>query len=84
MEILFEQYGANRFFLPQGNIEVQYGMRGGAVFFECEPMNVTSHLIGSRNGAAYRNSVFKNARQRQIAHYFIRKHVPGRGDPLVV
>ncbi len=80
----FTKNNGTRFFPPQADFKVKQGVRGGAAFFEIEPIDLSAHTICRRHGAARGGNIFKYFSNRQIAHEIVCDHVSGRGDPLVV
>ena len=81
---MFPKNNVTRFFPPQTDLKVQHGARGGAVFFEIEPIDLCAHTICRRHGTARGGHTFKYFSHRQVTHERVCDHVPGRGDPLIM
>ena len=81
---MFSKENGMRFLLHEADFHVQQGMRGGAVFFECEPIDLSAYLVFRRHGIAHRNAVFKYHSKREITHQIVCDHVSGRVDPFVM
>ncbi len=84
MEMLSKKHAAWRGLPPHRYFHVQCGVRGGAVFFESEPINVSAHLVYRSYRTPDRDGVFEHMRQREIAHEYVCQHVSGRADPFMV
>ena len=81
---MFSENNHTRFFPPQADFNVKQGARGGAAFFEIEPIDLSAHTICRRHKTARGRNIFKYFSNRQVTHEIVCHHVSGRGDPLVV
>jgi len=67
MEMSSKNNGA-RFFLPKADFQVQKGVRGRAIFFECEPIDLSTYSIFGSHRISCRYDIFKYLSKREIAH----------------
>jgi len=81
---MFSKKNATRFFLPEADFQVKQGVRGGAVFFECEPIDLSAHPLCRRHGIFCRYDIFKHLFKREITHQIVCDHVSGGIDPFVM
>lgn len=84
MKMFSKEHGASKFFLPHSYFEIQFGMRGGAVFLESEPVTLSAPHVCAKHRSANGEGIFKHMRQRMIAHEFVCQHVSGLLETLVV
>ena len=80
---MFSKENGMRFLLHEADFHVQQGMRGGSVFYECEPIDLSAYLVCRSHGIAHRNSVLKHHAKREVAHQTVCNHAAGRIDPFV-
>ena len=59
MEMFSKKNGA-RFFLPEADFQVKQGVRGRAVFFESEPIDLSADPVCRRHGISCRYDIFKH------------------------
>jgi len=81
---MFSKKNGTRFFLPEADFQVKQGMRGGAVFFESESIDLSANPVCCRHGISCRYDIFEHLFKRKVTHQIVCDHVSGRIDPFVM
>ncbi len=84
MEMFSLENSAHGVFLPKTDFHVKQGMRGGAVFFESEPVDLSAYLVCRVHRISHWNGMFKYRSRSEIMHQLVRDHASGTIDPFEV
>ena len=83
MEI-FSKKNCAGFFPPQADFQVKQGVGRGAVFFESEPIDLSTYPVLRRHRVCCRYDTLKYLCLREITHQIVCNHVSGRIYPFVM
>lgn len=82
MEMFPKKNSAFRYFLPKADFQVQQGVRRGLVFFDSEPIDLSTCRVCRRHGIYQSDSVPDYVSRWDFAHRIVCDHVSGRTDPF--
>ena len=79
-----EMFSKRAISMPGTNFQVQLGVRGHTVFFESEPIDLSTYPACRRHGIRRRHDGYKHLSNRRIEHQIFGAHVSRGIEPFVM